>query len=155
MQIYQERDKAASNSYTLHKFCGVTNALRSGNLLVDDGANTAGTIGVTHESYAQLTRDILGGMFKGNVTFKRSASGMRTTCYLHFFGDTIVKAVASGCGYDVQSESIRLALVKLAKVAENEQNKKLVSALLAGFNDGLEWKRHFETQGIFAAHIGG
>ena len=154
MQVYQERDRAASNSYTLHKFCGVNDKLRMGNLLTKDGANTAGAI-ITQAEYAQLTRDILGGMFKGNVTFKRSASGMRTTCYLHFFGDTLIKAIASGCGYDVQSESMRLALVKLAKVAENAQNKELASELLQGFDDGKEWKRHFEAKGVFAAHIGG
>lgn len=154
MKLYQERDRATSNSYTLHKFCGINDTLKHGNLLVDKGQETEGAI-LSAGQYAQITRDILGGMFKGNVTFKRSASGMRTTCYLHLFGDTLIKAIASGCGYDVQSESMRLALVKLAKVAENEQNKALAMDLLRGFDDGKEWKRHFEDKGVFAAHIGG
>ena len=129
-ELYEARDKIASHSYTLHLCNKDTDVIAYGDI------------------------DALRSMFKGNVTFKRSASGMQTTCYLHFFGDALVKTTARGCGYDVQSEAMRLALVKLQKTANDADNKSIIERLLAGFKDGLEWKRHFETQGILAAHIG-
>ena len=75
-ELYQKRDKIASNSYTLHSLNPAIDIVAYGDI------------------------DAMRRMFKGNVTFIRSASGMRTTCYLHFFGDAIVKAAANGCGYD-------------------------------------------------------
>lgn len=130
-KIYEERDRAASNSYTLHYVNLKSDIIAYGDI------------------------DALRTMFKGNITFKRSASGMKTTCYFHLFRDQIVKGVASGCGYDTQSAAIYDALVALSKNAENQQNKELVLSLLDGFNDGTSWKDHFNSKGVFSAHIGG
>jgi hypothetical protein len=37
------------------------------------------------------------------IAFKYAASGLRTTCYMHWLGSPMVKGIASGGGYDKAS----------------------------------------------------
>lgn len=142
--IWQERDAATSNSYTLHK------------------------IPVSLPDKLQTPFDAvkeLRNCFIGNLTFKRSTSGMTTTCYLHLFGVDCVKGRATGCGYDVQSAAFESAWEKclplLSALKETEPyftklTPEINTAIAACNNAGSRWKDALATHAeIFAAHIGG
>lgn len=125
-KIYEERDNAASGSYTLHAFPATKPA-------VTDIRET----------------------FIGNITFKRSTSGMQTTCFLHLFGGPIVKSVVRGCGYDVATEALHKAFTELLKSETTPRNKELMLRIMYDWTDSTSWKPQLQKQGVLAAHIGG
>jgi hypothetical protein len=135
--IYEERDGAASNSYTLHAITAMSCKAKD------------------HPPVSQLR-----AMFLGNITFRRAKSGMRTTCYLHIFSSAIVKGISNGCGYDVQSAAFVEAMEKWRRSGEERISDALYDGLLAAVNschnDGRSWQAALETHAdIFAAQIGG
>jgi hypothetical protein len=143
-ELYEQRDRAASNSYTLH------------HVAVDRKWQT---------EVSSLRND-----FVGNLTFKRSKSGMRTTCYLHLYGFAIVKGIANGCNYDTQTAAFQdawshwLAQYSTADSSDKEflaqTHPTLVpdisTAVGAFTSGGARWKDALEVYAhVLAAHIGG
>jgi hypothetical protein len=106
--------------------------------------------------------------FIGNVTFKRSKSGCRHTCYLHIFGFPIVRGIENGCGYDTASAAFIKAWEKFLALPEinNLGSLQFLENKHAGITGNITkavhamesggWQRELETvAGVFAAHIGG
>jgi hypothetical protein len=94
--------------------------------------------------------------FKGNLTFKRSASGMTTTAYLHFFFTPIAKGVAKGGGYDCHSAAFIDALKNLvAQLPAGSDDAIWYAALLGKCDGSTEWQQLLRDAGFYTAHIGG
>ena len=131
--IYDEKDKATSYSFTLHF---ATNAARE---------------------YFDIV--MLQKCNVGNVTFKRSASGMRTTCFLHFYNHACVKGIANGCGYDTYSEAFSTALQNVITGDSfsilGEELRECLQKAQATFdaNSHQDWNKVLKNCDILVAHI--
>ena len=133
IKIYEEKDRATSNSFTLHF---ATNAARE---------------------YFDIV--MLQKCNVGNVTFKRAKSGMRTTCFLHFYNHACVKGIANGCSFDTHSEAFTQAVLTLLdsdsfsvlgfelRVALIDTRRALID------NSHQDWDRVLRNHYILAAHI--
>lgn len=84
------------------------------------------------------------------VAFKYARSGLRTTCFLHVLGVPMVRAHASGGGYDKASAAVYGA-VKRMKVAEGVS--PLAEAYMQTFkraitDGGKSWDRELRDAGF-------
>jgi hypothetical protein len=99
------------------------------------------------------------GERKATIAFKRSASGLRLTVFVHWFGLPMVTAFASGGGYDKASAAVASAMVKIAmlKRCSNLEEDRLAwereySQGLAEFiiieDGGYSWDRYLRDAGF-------
>lgn len=83
------------------------------------------------------------------IAFKYARSGLRTTCYLHVLGTPMVKAFASGGGYDKASAALHYATKKLR---EGDTCSPLAKAHMDVFkriikDEGQSWEREVRDAG--------
>jgi hypothetical protein len=84
-----------------------------------------------------------GGERVATVAFKYAASGLRTTCYFHIIGLPMVKAFASGGGYDKCSAAAHRACQKIGKL-HNSLREPLRAAIK---DEGSSWDRDLRDAG--------
>lgn len=136
LAIWQQHSNASSDSYTLHYFDSVRQKLEL----------------IEGESPIHV-------FFRGSLTFTRSASGMRTTCFLKVFGHRVVKAYVDGGGYDTRTHALIKAINQLAEETKDEYgyNNSLafIKLMQSVVNQGEDFKDSLRNAGILAAHIGG
>lgn len=83
------------------------------------------------------------------VAFKYAASGLRTTCFMHWLGQPMVKAFASGGGYDKASAAAFAAAKKLdlspSIHPDHEAGRKFAAAIK---NEGRHWDGDLRAAGF-------
>lgn len=86
----------------------------------------------------------------GKIAFKRATSGLRTTCYLQWFGVRMVKGVANGGGYDKSTASAAAAARAMAMPPpDGKDAQEMRDFLLALREDGgWSWDRCLEEAGF-------
>ncbi len=91
----------------------------------------------------------LNGERVASVAFKRSASNLRTTCFLHVFGSRMVKGSANGGGYDKASAAFHAAAERL-DLKEGGDSTLLHAFKVAGHkgNGGLSWDSALRDAGF-------
>jgi hypothetical protein len=86
------------------------------------------------------------------VAFKRARSGLRTTCYLHILGAQMVRAYASGGGYDKCSAAVHSAIGRVVAHEGDVRTIQRVGAFRdAVTDDGKSWDNALRQAG-FTVH---
>ncbi|MDI1263881.1 MAG: hypothetical protein PS018_11550 [bacterium] len=86
------------------------------------------------------------------VAFKFAKSGMRTTCYLHILGAQMVRAYASGGGYDKCSASVYSAIDRVKPDENDIRTLQRAGAFRdAVTDDGQHWDNALRQAG-FTVH---
>lgn len=116
-----------------------------------------------YEQFDAATRELSAyAVFKGSdpvgrVVFKRTASGMRTTCFLQIWGSPMVKGVANGCGYDKDSASFTNAASQYGPnepgrdVLGDEQSRR--ADFHAVKDNGYRWSDQLRELGYTVQHV--
>lgn len=90
------------------------------------------------------------GNHVASIAFKHPKDGAgRLYAYVHFFGTAMVRAHASGCGYDKQSAAVTGAVHKIATAAD-APNPKLWPEFSAALwsSDGVRWNNSLARAGF-------
>lgn len=87
------------------------------------------------------------------IAFKYARSGLRTTVYLHVLGAPMVRAYASGGGYDKESAAMLAAVRKLAPKPASEVTAPTTEAYIKTFqrvvkDEGSGWNRELKDAGL-------
>lgn len=84
------------------------------------------------------------------VAFKFAKSGLRTTCYLHVLGAQMVRAYASGGGYDKQSAAVHSAVSRvIAHDGDVRTIQRLGMIRDAVTDNGSSWDQDLRRVGFF------
>lgn len=89
----------------------------------------------------------------GRVVFKRAASGCRTTCFLQVWGETMIKGVANGGGYDKDSASFIKAAEKLLADGGDQTAARRVASMKEVADNGRSWKDQLRVLGYTVQHV--
>lgn len=84
-----------------------------------------------------------------NVAFKFAKSGLRTTVYFHIIGAQMVRAYASGGGYDKCSAAVQSAVARVEAHDGDTQTIQRVGAFRAALtDDGQHWDNALRQAGF-------
>ena len=88
------------------------------------------------------------------IAFKFAASGLRTTCYMHWLGSPMVKGVANGGGYDKASAAAWAAsqTIKTGDAAnappDGEKMNAFIAFVSAIKDQGRHWDQDLKAAGF-------
>jgi hypothetical protein len=84
-----------------------------------------------------------------NVAFKFAKSGLRTTCYLHILGSQMVRAYASGGGYDKCTAAVHSAISRIEAEPGDIRTIQRVGAFRDAVTDnGSHWDQDLRRAGF-------